>query len=156
MHPMEPLDSLEPLAPDVARQAASWMEPMFLNRTPLKIGELPFPLVVDGPDPEDDPDEAFTHPASVPAGARFQNAPGEGEYLDQVIERGDPEWSLDGYLIVPYGNGTLRYRAELHFAFEDDLYVPKRLQVMAALPLADEAGARQDPSLRYEALFPAD
>lgn len=150
------MDAIEPLDPLVARQAASWMEPMFLNRTPLKIGELPFPLAVEGPDPEDESDDAFTRPVVVPAGARFQNAPGEGDYLDQVVARGDPEWALDGYLIVPYGNGTLRYRAELHFAFEDDLYVPHRLQITAPLPLPDEPGTVQDPSLRYEALFPAD
>src|SRR5207248_11674783 len=92
----------------VARQAAASREPIFLNRQMLDLGALPHPLEVEGPDPEDRPDEVFAGAVAVPPGARLLNGPGEGDYLDQVIDRGEPEWCLDGDPIVPHRGRLLR------------------------------------------------
>ena len=148
---------MEPLDYDVARRAAAWLEPIFLNRQPLDLNALPHPLEIEGPDPEDRPDEVFAGAVALPPGGRFLHAAGEGEYLDQVIERGEHEWWLDGELIVPYRGRLLRYWAELLFAFEGELYVPRRLRIVSALPrLDDGVGAGPaPPSLRYDRLFSA-
>ena len=147
---------MEPLDYEVARRAAAWLEPVFMNRQPLDLNALPHPLEVEGPDPEDRPDEVFERPVVIPPGARFINDPGEGDYLDQIIDRGESEWWLDGELIVPYRGRLLRYWAELLFELADELYVPRRLRLVAALPLVDvEAGGPAHPSLRYDLLFPA-
>jgi hypothetical protein len=140
----------------VARKAAAWLEPIFLNRQALDLAALPEPLEIEGPDPEDRPDEVFAGPVAIPPGARFLNDAGEGDYLDQVVERGELEWWLDGDLIVPYRGRALRYWAELLFVFGDGLYVPRRLKIVAALPRLGEADAGPAPAaLRYDALFPA-
>jgi hypothetical protein len=142
---------------DVARKAAAWLEPIFLNRQALDLGALPHSLEIEGPDPEDRPDEVFSVPVIIPPGARFLNDAGEGDYLDQVVERGEREWWLDGEVLVPHGGRLLRYWAELLFVFGDDLYVPRRLRIVSAMPWVDvEAGAAPAPAaLRYDALFRA-
>src|SRR5262245_66540335 len=112
----------------------------------LDLSALPHRLEVEGPDPEDRPDEVFAGPVAVPPGARFLNDAGEGDYLDQVIERGEAEWWLDGELIVPHGGRLLRYWAELLFVFADDLYVPRRLRIVSALPWVEAEGAEPPPA----------
>jgi hypothetical protein len=147
----------EELDYEVARKAAAWLEPIFLNRQLLELGALPHALEIEGPDPDDRPEEVFAGPVALAPGARFLHAPGEGDYLDQVIERGDTEWWLDGELIVPYRGRALRYLAELLFVFGDELYVPRRLRIVSALPRLDAegiAGPAPD-ALRYDRLFPA-
>jgi hypothetical protein len=147
----------EQLDYEVARRAAAWLEPIFLNRQMLDLGALPHALEIEGPDPEDRPDEVFAGPVALAPGARFLNDAGEGDYVDQVIERGDLEWWLDGALIVPHRGRLLRYWAELLFVFAEELYVPRRLRIVSALPWLDaEEGAQAAPaSQRYDRLFPA-
>jgi len=147
----------EELEYEVARKAAAWLEPVFANRQMLDLGALPHALEVEGPDPEDRPDEVFAAPVALPSGARFLHAAGEGDYLDQVIDRGELEWWLDGELIVPHRGRLLRYRAELLFVFAEGLYLPRRIRIVSALPRVDaEMAAGPAPaSLRYDRLFPA-
>jgi hypothetical protein len=147
----------EELDYEVARAAAAWLEPLFMNRQALDLGALPHALEVEGPDEEDRPDEVFTRPVVVAPRARFLNDPGEGDYLDQVVERGSSEWWLDGELLVPYSGRMLRYWAELLFVFGEGLYVPRRLRLVSALPRLDVEGdvGPAPVSLRYDALFPA-
>jgi len=142
---------------DVARKAAGWLESVFLNRQMLDLGTLPHALELEGPDPEDRPDEVFVAPVALPPGARFLHAAGEGDYLDQVIDRGELEWWLDGELIVPHRGRVLRYWAELLFVFADGLYVPRRIRIVSALPRVDAemAAGPAHASLRYDRLFPA-
>jgi hypothetical protein len=147
----------EELDYEVARKAASWLKPLFLNRQMLDLGALPHALEVEGPDPEDRPDEVFAAPVALPPGARFLHAAGEGDYLDQVIDRGELEWWLDGELFVPHRGQLLRYWAELLFVFAEGLYVPRRIRIVSALPRveADVAAGSAPASLRYDRLFRA-
>jgi hypothetical protein len=146
----------EQLDYEVARRAAAWLEPIFLNRQMLDLGALPHTLEIEGPDPEERPDEVFAGSVALPPGARFLSDAGEGDYLDQVVERGELEWWLDGALIVPHGGRVLRYWAELQFIFADELYVPRRLRIVSALPWVDADGSAvpAPASLRYDRLFP--